>query len=204
MLEGSHGVTCCMSYPVIRKSHFGKLIHCATSSLEASSPLPLPVSVLLWSPPTEIVTFHHSCVSNVHTRGPPGGAAVMYPSPDKIECRPPFKMWTGCWCVRLFSLFRVIRSEGTCLWMFRFHWRVDVPAGEDYLQAPCFCCSVERAVWHYLAHCDRLPCLSVLWRNVRYSYSAFLNYIRMCSNSCSLDRQENQIGICAGLFFFFF
>lgn len=111
-----------------------------------------------------------------------------------------FKMWTGCWCVRLFSLFRVLRSEGTCLWMFRFHWRVDVPAGEDYLQAPCFCCSVERAVWHYLAHCDRLPCLSVIWRNVRYSYSAFLNYIRMCSNSCSLDRQENQIGICAGLF----
>lgn len=108
MLEGSHGVTCCMSYPVIRKSHFGKLIHCATSSLEASSPLPLPVSVLLWSPPAEIVTFHHSCVSNVHTRGPP----VMYRSPDKIECRPLLKceQGAGVWGCSVFSEWYGLRE----------------------------------------------------------------------------------------------
>lgn len=112
-----------------------------------------------------------------------GGAAVMYRSPDKIECRPLLKceQGAGVWGCSVFSEWYGLRELACGCLDFIEGWMSQLG------KITC-----RRAVWHYLAHCDLLPSLSALWRNVRYSYSAFLNYIRMCSNSCGLDRQENQ------------
>lgn len=120
---------------------------------------------VVMKPPAEIVTFHHAFVSNVHTwPPPPHSGRVLYCSLGKITNRH-LKTWTGCWCARLFNLLKMI-------WMLGYHWSV------ADTHEPCFCCkwecSMGRAVWHTLAHCN--PQLSsgmesVLLTNVRYFYS---------------------------------
>lgn len=88
-------------------------------------------------PPAEIVTFHHSWVSNVHTRGPPGELCTVDQTKSHTDI---LKCEQGAGCAWLFNLLKMIPSEWTCLWMFRFQWRTVVQAEPDVLQAPCFCC----------------------------------------------------------------
>lgn len=125
-----------MSYPPIAFESWFSPLGCATASLEAKF-FPLIASfTVVMEPPAEIVTFHHSCVSNVHTHGPPGEfCTVGYTKlhTDILKCE------QG-------SLLKMIQSEWTCLWMFGFHWRTVVLAETDYLQAPCLCTKWECGV----------------------------------------------------------